>query len=380
MSLPALAADEARRVAARATDELDVLLADTEAWVNTDSPSGDVARLDALAAAMGHRMARLGLDVELVPHPEGLHLHAVLEGHGTSRIALVGHHDTVYPAGTVALRPFRRDGDRLIGPGVADMKGGLVVGAHTMRLLADGPRPFGRIELVSVPDEEPRTAPFGTLARVGGFDAAFCLECGRPGGAIVTARKGAVWAELQAHGRAAHAGVAPDDGRNAVVALAREALRIAALHRCRPGLTVQVTRLIGGDVKNSVPAYAELGIDLRAATEVDLDWAVGEVCAAGPADGIRFESSVAGTPPLERTPAVAALAATAQELGRLLGLDIEETSTGGVSDGCWTAHAGITTLDGLGPVGALDHTPDEWADAPSFATRCGILAGLVAAV
>ena len=192
------------------------------------------------------------------------------------------------------------------------MKGGLVVGAHAMRLLAEGPRPFGRVELVSVPDEEPRTAPFGTLARVGGFDAALCLECGRPGGAIVTARKGAVWAELRAHGRAAHAGVAPDDGRNAVVALAREALRIAGLHRSRPGLTVQVTRLVGGDVKNSVPAYAELGIDLRAATEADLDWAVRELQATAAADGIRFEAEVAGTPPLERTDAVVALAALAQ--------------------------------------------------------------------
>jgi glutamate carboxypeptidase len=260
------------------------------------------------------------------------------------------------------------------------MKGGLAVGAHAMRLLAEGPRPFGRIELVSVPDEEPRTAPFGTLARVGGFDAALCLECGRPGGAIVTARKGAVWAELRARGRAAHAGVAPDDGRNAVVALAREALRIADLHGSRPGLTVQVTRLIGGDVKNSVPAYAELGIDLRAATEADVDWAVRELQATAAADGIRFESEVAGTPPLERTEAVAALAGLAQEIGRLVGVEIEETGTGGVSDGCWTAHAGITTLDGLGPVGALDHTPDEWADAPSFATRCGIVAGLIAAI
>src|SRR3954468_2652539 len=321
MSLPAVAADEARRVATRAADELDVLLADTEAWVNVDSPSGDVARLDALAATMAHRLSELGLEVELVPHHEGLHLHAVLEGQGDARIALVGHHDTVYPAGTVSLRPFRRDGDRLIGPGVADMKGGLVVGAHAMRLLAEGPRPFGRVELVSVPDEEPRTAPFGTLGRVGGFDAALCLECGRPGGAIVTARKGAVWAELRAYGRAAHAGVAPDDGRNAVVALAREALRIAALHRSRPDLSVQVTRLVGGDVKNSVPAYAELGIDLRAATEADLDWAVRELCNTGPADGVRFESSVAGTPPLERTPAVVHLAELARGVARVLGLE-----------------------------------------------------------
>ena len=126
---------------------------------------------------------------------------------------------------------------------------------------------------------------------------------------------------------------------------------------------MQVTRLIGGDVKNSVPAYAELGIDLRAATEADLDWAVRELQATGAADGIRFEAEAAGTPPLERTEAVVALAELARQIGRLVGVEIEETSTGGVSDGCWTAHAGITTLDGLGPVGALDHMPDEWADA-----------------
>jgi glutamate carboxypeptidase len=370
----------ARRVRDAVASELDLLLGDLARWVGHDSPSGAQAELDGLAGEIAQTLSDYGLAGELVPSPAGLHVHAFLEGTGRARIALLCHHDTVFPLGTVAARPLHREGDRLIGPGVADMKGGLAVAAHAARVLA-GERPFARLELVSVPDEEIRSEPIATQARLEGFDAVLCMECGRPGGAVVAARKGGRWLDVVARGRSAHAGSEPEHGRNAVLALARELPRIAALDGGREGLTLHVTRMRGGDVLNSIPGEARATIDMRGWLEADLDWAEERLLRIDPHRGVTFaiEERLV-TPPLERTPAVAALAATAAELGTALGSPVPETSTGGVSDGCWTAGAGLPTLDGLGPVGALDHSPDEYIEIDSLAARCGLVAGLVAAI
>jgi glutamate carboxypeptidase len=261
------------------------------------------------------------------------------------------------------------------------MKGGLAVAAHAARVLAGGDRPFARLELVSVPDEEIRSEPIATQERLAGFDAVLCMECGRPGGAVVAARKGGRWLDIVARGRSAHAGSEPEHGRNAVVALARELPRIAALDRAREGLTLHVTRMHGGDVLNSIPGEARATIDMRGWHEADLDWAEAQLLRVDVHRGVTFATvDRLVTPPLERTPAVAALAAQARLLGEALGSEVPETSTGGVSDGCWTAGAGLPTLDGLGPVGALDHSPDEYIEIGSLAPRCGLVAGLVAVV
>ena len=198
---------EAQRVAAGAEGSLAAILTDLERWVNLDTPGGDVSALDRCAADLAHTLESYGLHPELVPEGDrGLYLHATLVGSGTAKVALVGHHDTVFAAGTAAERPFSRDASRCYGPGVADMKGGLAVAAHAARLLAEGPRPFGLVEVISCPDEESRPAAFETLHRVEGFDAVLVLECGRPAGEVVSARKGAFWFRLLAKGHAAHAG------------------------------------------------------------------------------------------------------------------------------------------------------------------------------
>jgi glutamate carboxypeptidase len=380
--LPPLAVAEARRVRETAERELDRVLADLETWVNADTPGGDASALDRLAATLAHTLEVYGLHPELVPAGDaGLYLHASLEGAGTARVALLGHHDTVFPHGTAAARPFRRDEYRCYGPGVADMKGGLAVAAHAARLLASGPRPFARLELVSCPDEESRPADPATIERLEGFDAVLCLECGRPDGEVVSARKGARWFRIVAEGRPAHAGVEPDTGRNAIHALVAEAMRMSGLHRARPGLTLQLTELAGGEGLNTVPSRASLTGDIRAVTAADLEWAVAEVARFGSHEGIAFSFQDLGGPPaFERTEAVAQLAEAAILLGAELGHHFGEALTGGVSDGSWTASRGIPTLDGLGPVGGLDHTPDEYVETDTFAPRCGVVAGLVAAV
>src|SRR5262245_26274045 len=203
VELPDIAAAEARRVVAEVAGDLDLLLGDLETWVNIDTPGGAVEELDALAAIMARTSEAYGLHPELVPvRGRGLYLHATLEGRGRSRVAFLCHHDTVFPLGTAAERPFSRDGRNVYGPGVADMKGGIAVALHAARALATGPRPFGLVELVSASDEETRPAAPLTLERLEGLDAVLCLECGRADGTIVSARKGGRWVRISASGRA----------------------------------------------------------------------------------------------------------------------------------------------------------------------------------
>src|SRR5258708_6330202 len=244
-----------------------------------------------MARLLAGTCERYGLEAELVEAPAGLYLHAGLRGAGRARVALLCHHDTVFPLGTAAMRPFRRDGKRCYGPGVADMKGGVAVAVHAARALASGPRPFSLVEVVSVPDEESRPGPPATMERLAAFDAVLCLECGRPGGEIVSARKGAAWLRVHAEGLAAHAGEAPGAGRNVAVALAREALRLAELDAAREGMTLQVTALEAGEGLNTVPSRGLLAADVRASTQEDLDWVTGRIADFPAYDGItlRYE-------------------------------------------------------------------------------------------
>jgi glutamate carboxypeptidase len=382
MSRPDVVLAEATRVAAAVESELALLLRDLESWVNVDTPAESIEQVDRLAATMAHTIEGYGLHPELVPVPgQGLYLHATLEGSGSARVALLCHHDTVFPVGTVADWPFSADARCVYGPGVADMKGGIALAVHAARAIARGPRPFAVLEIVSASDEESRAVAPITIDRLGGFDAVLCLECGRVDGSIVSSRKGGRWFRVHATGRPAHAGVDPDGGRNAVMALCREALRLGELHHAHEGLTLQVTELISDEGINTVPGKAFLTGDLRAPTTVELDWALARVLELGSHEGVELlYEDLGGPPPLERTPAVAALAGAAIELGTLLGHPFGEATTGGVSDGSWTASAGIPTLDGLGPVGGDDHTPYEYAELDTFAPRAGVLAGLVAAV
>src|SRR4051794_24568390 len=241
----AAAVAEARRVAGRAAAELDVILADVERWASVLATTGETAALTSLGELLARRFEELGLTVELVRvEAAAPYVHASLEGGGASEIAFLCHHDTVLPT-SPEWRPRVRGG-RIHGLGVADMRGGIAVAAHTMRLLAEGPRPFGRLELVSASDEEGRGRPPATLARLRGFDAVLCFECGSADGSVISARKGARWVRLEAVGREAHAGVEPDEGRNAIAALAREVARLQALGRGPAGQTVEVTTFAGG--------------------------------------------------------------------------------------------------------------------------------------
>ena len=371
----------AREVRDRAVDDLDLALTDLRDWVSYDTPSDDVERLDVLARVMARRMEAYGAGVELVAGETGVYLHATLLGAGRGRVALLCHHDTVFPAGTAREWQFSIAGDIACGPGVADMKGGLVVATQALRLLGGYPAAFGRLELVSVPDEELRDSAFRTIDRLAGFDAVLCMECGRPGNGVVTARKGGQWVTVDVEGRSAHAGVAAERGHSALLAVCQETLRIAKLDEAHEGLSVTATLLSAGEVLNSVPSSASLSLDVRAWSGADLDWAVEEIRRFASYPGVVFRLGPGNrVPAFEGVPATERLLKAAESVGEALGTPVAGVATGGVSDASWTAAAGLPTLDGLGPIGEDDHSPSERIVVSSIPARIALVSGVIASV
>jgi glutamate carboxypeptidase len=261
------------------------------------------------------------------------------------------------------------------------MKGGIVLALMALEFLAAKTVRVGTVELHSVPDEETRTQAFGTVDRARGADAALVLECARENGDLVVERKAVCWLRMIAAGRAAHAGTHPEEGRSALLALCREILRCDRLNDGADGLTVVAGTMMSGTTPNVVPDRAEARFDLRAPKSVALERAVAGMSRFGSHQDVRIAlEDVAITPGMERNAAVDALFAEAQAIGTSLGKSIGGVASGGQSDGNWAASMGIPTVDGLGPIGGLDHTPDEYLDLPSVPERCGLLAGLIDSV
>ena len=354
-----------------------------EALVGVSSPSGDVPGAEecvALAAAFLPPEAEVErLECSTPAHAEDLC--GRLHGSGSKRVLLLGHLDTVVAHG--AHRPLERDGDRLTGSGTVDMKGGVALALGLLRELAPRPELYRELAVLLVNDEEWRTSGFGHIARFADFDACLCFEAGERtedgDEAVIVKRKAAGTLRVEAHGRPAHSGSAPHRGRNALLALAAAAARVAsASDPAGPDrLTAVPTILRSGDAFNVVPAAGELLCDLRADRLEALD----PVLAAMPAehDGVRLESSlVRAWPGMDARAATADLIAGAAER---LGRPIVASERGGARDASHVAAGGIAvTLDGLGPRGGGAHAPHEWVSAESLRTRAELALAVMAAL
>ena len=371
------------------TSRLPGFLAELESMVNVDCGSYTRDGVNRIADRVVEALAAEGAKVERIAHEPvdgevalGDVVVGRLQGEGRP-ILLIGHMDTVFDAGTATARPFRVDGDLAYGPGVTDMKAGLLAGLHSVSVLrAHGWLP--PITFVANPDEE-IGSPFSTsiirrLAPEHG--AVLVLECARANGDIVSARKGIADYALALTGRAAHAGVEPEKGRSAILEAAHQVLALHALNGRWPTVTVNAGVIHGGTRPNVVAERCELQVDLRAATTDAFEAAAAEVerLAATPTvDGVTASlRRIASHPPMERTEASSQLVAHAVEIARQLGFDLRDAATGGASDANTTAALGIPTLDGLGPVGGDDHSVDEWLDVTSIVPRTTLLAALIA--
>ena len=360
-------------------------LAELESLVNIDCGSYTPEGVNRIAGFCTDALSAMGASVERRP-TEGLGDLVIgrLPGDGP-RLLLIGHMDTVFDPGTAAERPFRREGDRALGPGVTDMKGGLLAGLHALAALqASGIRPA--VTYVCNPDEEIGSPFSGPHIRrlAAEHDAALVLECARANGDIVSARKGIADYHVEITGRAAHAGVEPEKGRSAVVEAAHQVLALTALNGRWPSVTVNVGVIEGGTRPNVVAARCGLKVDLRAASVAEFVAASSELerlVSTRTVEGTQAElNRVASHQPMERSHATARLVGLAQEIARELGFSVNDAATGGASDANTCAAAGLPVLDGLGPVGGDDHSPDEWLDVTSIVPRTALLAGLISRI
>ncbi len=357
------------------------MLAALEGLVLAESPSLDKARCDACADAVAE-LFRQRTGVAAIRHRRpnaGDHLE-IRVGEGSEPIVLLCHHDTVWPEGTLARLPFRVDGERVTGPGSYDMKAGIVEAAFAL----EQARPRRPVVLLSTSDEEIGSASSRVLIEETARRACavLVLEPAASGGAIKTARKGIADFVLEIDGRAAHAGVEPEKGISAIEELAHQVVALKALADPAGGTTINVGVVHGGTRPNVVAAQARAEIDVRFARASEAERIVAAMRGLQPKlPGARLRiSGGIDRPPMERSPGVVRLAQLAQRLAGDLGFPLSETSTGGGSDGNFTAAIGVPTLDGLGPDGGGAHADSEHLLVESWLERTELLRLLIEAL
>ncbi|HEX4365077.1 MAG TPA: M20/M25/M40 family metallo-hydrolase [Solirubrobacteraceae bacterium] len=366
-------AQAAERIAARAPEEL-------ERMVAISSPSGDVDGAER-AFALAIELAPDGVRVERSAcsspgHADDLILTLPGTGDG-GRVVLLGHVDTVHQHDD--HRPLTRDGDRLLGSGSVDMKGGDVLALGVLRELAGRTEDFAEIALLLVCDEEWRLGDFVHSARFAGWDACLCFEGGElsPAGdeGVVVRRKAAGTLRVRAHGRSAHSGSAPDAGANALLALAAAAQAVAAHHDpLGPAhLTAVPTVVHCGEAFNVVPATGELLCDLRADALETFDGVLDALPET--VEQARLQGDLLRRwPGMDSELATAPLLASASER---LGRPIVGAARGGASDASYMAPGIALTVDGLGPRGGAAHTPREYVLEPTLRSRAEVALALV---
>jgi glutamate carboxypeptidase len=367
-------------------------LADLERLVNTDCGSYTPEGVDEIGRFVAGFLEEAGAEVEARPDPEGRFGSTIVgtfRGDATGpRVVLIGHMDTVFDPGTAAARPFRIDADgRAYGPGVTDMKSGLLAGLYAVRALAArGPLPFERLTFIANPDEEVGSLSSTPHIRelAADADVALVLECARANGDIVSSRKGILDARITVHGRAAHAGVEPEKGRNAILAGADLVQRLHLLNGRWDGVTVNVGVIAGGTRPNVVAERCELQVDVRAVGRDELEEVEREIReqirSLAVQDTTAEMTEMARWWPMEKLERSNRLTAQAIALADRLGFELEDTSTGGASDANTTAGMGIPSLDGLGPIGGNDHSPSEYLDVASIVPRTTLVAALLLAI
>ncbi|MFJ9805436.1 M20 family metallopeptidase [Streptomyces wuyuanensis] len=386
-----------------ARSRLQQYLYDLAELVAIDSGSYSPDGVNAVADWVQARLTSLGFAVERIRPPaaagapsDALRTGDVLvarkagrlaEADGGRRILLVAHMDTVFEDGTAAERPFTLDGTHAHGPGVSDDKGGLLAGLTAIELLqGQGMSEYAELVFLATSDEEIGSPVSRRITEEVARDMHYALglECARENGDLVVARKGVADFRLTVTGRAAHAGIEPQRGANAALAAAHLVVALQALNGRWDGVTVNVGVVRAGHRPNIVCPEAELGLEVRAATAADVRTvrrAIEDAAAhpAVPGTTVTVEQ-LDDCPPMEATAATHRMFAIAQQAAAALGFTLGATATGGVGDANLIAGTGVPVLDGLGPVGGADHSPQEWLDTATVPERVALLASMITAL
>ena len=352
--------------------------------VSVESPSGDLNALARCSRVLANACTARGASVEFSPPSGGgaAHLIARWAGNGT-RVLLVGHFDTVWPIGQLDRQPLAARDGKLFGPGVYDMKAGLVIALTAVELVR-GHRPTScpSVTLLATADEETGSATsrglIESLARQ--HDAVLVFEPAIPGGAVKTGRKGVGEFTITAHGVSSHAGADPSAGASAIHEIARQVIAVQALADPARGLTINVGTIAGGTRSNVVAETAEVSVDVRVTRMEDAGRIERALRSLAPQDArVRLEvSGAVNRPPMERTAGVAKLFELARQVAAEAGWVLAEGATGGASDGNFTAALGVPTLDGLGATGDGAHALHEHVVINDLPQRAALVAGLLA--
>lgn len=357
----------------------DAMLRDVESFVNIESPSHEVDDLRRSAQFLAELMERvLGSRPTLVESPEGPHVH--WKGSSDTRVLVVGHHDTVFPKGTVARRSFSRDGDVARGPGIFDMKAGIVQAIYGLGEIEES----AHVEILITADEEVGSYASRELieerARVAGH--VLVIEPSADGGALKIGRKGVGTFRVDIEGRASHAGLEPEKGINSLVELAAQVQTIASFARPDVGTTVTPTVASAGTTENVVPASAHIIVDTRIsepAEKARVESAFASLAPTVPGATVTVSGSI-NRPPMHES-AAQSLFALATGVAKEIGVaDLRGVSVGGGSDGNFTAAIGIPTLDGCGAVGGGAHAESEHIIVSTMPERAALVAGIARAI
>ncbi len=363
---------------ARLTDRLPAVLGDVQALVECESPSSDLDALHRSADVVaGIGRETLGLEPERVSVEGRPHLRWRW-GDGPTRVLLLGHHDTVWPIGTLARRPYDVTAGVLRGPGCFDMKTGLAMAFRALECLEDRE---GVTLLVTADEELGSPTSRGLIEEcAAGAEAVLVLEAAAEDGALKVARKGVSLFRVHLEGRAAHAGLEPERGVNAAVELAHQVLAVTALGDEDSGTSMTPTVCAAGTTSNTVPAAASFAVDVRMWSEPEqerITSEMGRLVPRVPGSRIRVEGG-ANRPPMSEEGSTELLAAAARVAGRLDLPEPRSARVGGASDGNFTAGMGIRTLDGLGAAGGGAHAEEEHVLVDEVTPRTALLAGLLA--
>lgn len=383
---PAAMAEPHKAIQADAEQYKDEALKLLERLVNIDSGSGYVPGLTKVSDIAIEELKKLGATIELVPNtPEASnHVIATLKGTGKAKILLMAHMDTVFKEGSAAERPFYIKGGRAYGPGVMDDKGGIVAAIYALKVLHNLKfTDYAQITVLLDASEETGSGVATELIKKTAkeHDVTLNLEPGRPADGLVVWRKGSATALVEVKGKASHAGVAPELGRNAATEVAHQILQLGKLGDEEKKTTINFTVLKAGDRTNVIPDQASAKADVRAAVPEEFDRVeqdLARVSANKLVPDTEVKTSlVRGLPPMPQTAQSDALVAMAQGIYGELGRTLTIEGSGGAADSSLSASVGTPTLDGFGIVGGNIHTPEEYAEVGSVAPRIYLLSRMI---
>ena len=369
----------AAQVRATLAAQYDAMVADLERFVNIESPSLEHECLTRSAQFLADIMTRvLGSPPVLVASDRGPHVH--WKGSDDTKVLIIGHHDTVFALGTVARRPFTREGNIGRGPGIFDMKAGIIQAIYGVAAVKE----WYHTEILITADEEVGSHASRALLeeRARATGAVLVLEPSADGGALKIARKGTGTFNVTITGRASHAGLEPEKGINALVELAAQVPRIVAIARPEVGTTVTPTVAKAGTADNVVPASATIAVDVRCVIPEEKNRLEAEMSRLTPTlAGARVEVSGGMNRPPMHESMTTELFAIAQKVADDYGITgLRGVAVGGGSDGNLTAAVGVRTLDGLGAVGAGAHAETEHIQLDAMPERAALVAGLVQSI